>query len=294
MSNPHLIVEERARNIGDFMVGRLLPFRKKRSVGPFLFFDHMGPSSVGPGRYMDVDQHPHIGLSTLTYLLEGAIEHRDSMGNFQLIEPGAVNWMTAGKGCTHTERSPAQWRIDGSEHLVHGYQIWVALPQELEEMAPSFQHVGADELPRWIEAGASFTLIAGEIFGKRSPVKVYSPLFLLEVKSQETQELNLNDQALGEVGILVVDGNVLSCGEHIQQGQLMVATEENRCHIQLGENTHLLIFGGPALAEERFMDWNFVSSTKERILQARHDWKNRLFPQVAGDNTYIPHPLDKL
>lgn len=292
MSNAHLIVEERARNIGDFMVGRLLPFRKKRSVGPFLFFDHMGPSMVGPGRYMDVDQHPHIGLSTLTYLLEGAIEHRDSMGNFQLIEPGAVNWMTAGKGCTHTERSPAQWRQDGLEHRVHGYQIWVALPKELEEIEPSFQHVGANQLPQWNEAGTSFTLIAGEIFGKCSPVNVHSPLFLLEVKTQEAQALNWNDQALGEVGILVVDGAVLSCGEHIQQGQLMVSTEENRCQVEMGENTHLLIFGGPALPEERFMDWNFVSSDKQRIERARSEWKNRAFPSVPGDSSYISHPFD--
>ena len=174
MANNKMVVEERSRDIGNFVVGRLLPFRKKRQVGPFTFIDHMGPSHIGPGKYMDVDQHPHIGLSTLTYLLEGQVVHRDSTGAVQVIRPGEVGFMTAGKGVAHTERTPLPLR-DGQKHAVHGYQVWVALPKEAEEMEPRFDFVPKDQLPHWKEGKLDMTLVAGKAFGRRSPLKVLFP-----------------------------------------------------------------------------------------------------------------------
>ena len=180
MSNIGMIIEERSRDIGDFLVGRLLPFRKKRMIGPFIFIDHMGPTRLGPKKYMDVDQHPHIGLSTLTFMLEGELMHEDSLGTQQLIRPGSVNWMTAGKGVSHTERTPEHLR-NGKTFTAHGYQIWVALPKHLEDMEPEFHHIEATDLPKWKEGDAEFTLVAGEGYGRRSPVPVHSPLFMVEI-----------------------------------------------------------------------------------------------------------------
>ena len=169
MANNPMLVDERERDIGNFLVGRLLPFRKKRQVGPFTFIDHMGPSTIAPGQYIDVDQHPHIGLSTLTYLLEGEIAHRDSTGADVVIRPGDVNFMTAGSGVTHTERTPEAQR-DGGTYTMHGYQIWVALPKEQEEIAPAFVHLAAAELPRWQDEHAEYILVAGEGYGRKSPL----------------------------------------------------------------------------------------------------------------------------
>ncbi len=180
MSNVQLIIEERAADIGNFMVGRLLPFREKRTVGPFAFIDHMGPAYLKDYQNLDVAPHPHIGLSTLTYLFEGSIMHKDSLGTEIEIQPGAVNWMTAGKGIVHSERTPQYLRT--SDKMLHGLQIWVALPKELEEMEPSFTHVEKDDLPHWKQDGLSFKLIAGEAFGRKSPVPVYSPLYFLEFR----------------------------------------------------------------------------------------------------------------
>ena len=180
MSNIQLIIEERPADIGNFLVGRLLPFREKRMVGPFAFIDHMGPAFMNDHQNLDVPPHPHIGLSTLTYLFEGSVMHKDSLGTAIEIQPGAVNWMTAGKGIVHSERTPEGLRK--SDKVLHGLQIWVALPKELEHMEPSFAHVGEDELPVWQRQGLSFKLIAGSVFGRVSPVPVYSPLYFIEIK----------------------------------------------------------------------------------------------------------------
>src|SRR5690554_3424268 len=196
MSNIKLIIEERAASIGSFMVGRLLPFRKKRTVGPFAFIDHMGPVSLKANENFDVPPHPHIGLSTLTYLFEGSIMHRDSLGTEIEIQPGAVNWMTAGKGIVHSERTPDYLR--NTEKNMHGLQIWVALPKELEDMEPSFTHIGKNELPKWEENGVHFKLIAGEAFGRKSPVPVHSPLYFIEIKSKEKKKVNIGKDLFGE------------------------------------------------------------------------------------------------
>ncbi|MCC7466410.1 MAG: pirin family protein [Saprospiraceae bacterium] len=191
MSNISLVIEERAVSIGKFMVGRLLPFRQKRMVGPFIYIDHMGPVKMSERENFDVLPHPHIGLSTLTFLFEGSIMHRDSLGNEVEIQPGAVNWMTAGKGIVHSERTPEYLRH--SDKHMHGLQIWVALPKELEQMKPEFFHIGKEQIPAWKEGDLDIKLVAGEAFGRKSAVPVYSKLFMLEIKSSPKQTVNLGN-----------------------------------------------------------------------------------------------------
>ena len=289
MSNTDLIIEERSRDIGDFLVGRLIPFHKKRMVGPFIFIDHMGPSTIGPGRYMDIGQHPHIGLSTLTYLLEGEVMHRDTLGTEQLVTPGAVGFMTSGRGIVHTERTPAHLR-DGAEYPVHGYQIWVALPKALQRMEPEFSFTAANELPTWSEGGLNFTLVAGEGYGHQSPVPVFSPLFMIEVKASEEALLNVHGQVRGEVGVVIVDGYIEACGQRIEKGQMLVSKEEDICKLTVGADTHLFLFGGEPFAEPRHIYWNFVSTEKDLIEEAKERWRNRQFDMVPGEKGYIPLP----
>lgn len=289
MSNTGLIIEERSRDIGDFLVGRLLPFRKKRMVGPFIFIDHMGPSEIGPGRYMDIGQHPHIGLSTLTYLFEGEMVHRDSVGSVQRISPGSVNWMTAGNGVVHTERTPEDHR-DGQVRPVHGFQIWVALPQHKEEMAPEFHHVPQTELPAWEDQGARFTLVAGEAFGRQSPVPVHSPLFMVEIHSSSAFPFHNQNELKGEIGICVVKGHIEACGERIEAGRMLVSKEEDQCGVVIGEDSHILIFGGQPFEEKRYIWWNFVATSQELIEAAKERWRDGQFEWVPGETGYIPLP----
>jgi len=284
--NNKMLVEERARDIGNFLVGRLLPFRKKRQVGPFTFIDHMGPAQMSPQRYMDVDQHPHIGLSTLTYLLEGQIEHRDSTGAAQVISPGDVGFMTAGRGVTHTERTPSPLR-NGQTINMHGYQVWVALPKELEEMAPNFQYFPETALPQCQQDGLNIRLIAGQGFGLSSPLQVYSPLFMADVYASEANRLEINGHVEGEIAIVVVSGQVMDEERAVEAGQMLISKTENECAIELNADTRVLLFGGEAFPEERFLHWNFVSSSRERIQQAKEDWWEKRFPKVPGDDTYI-------
>ncbi len=284
-----MVVEERSRDIGNFLVGRLLPFRKKRQVGPFTFIDHMGPVQLGNPDYMDVDQHPHIGLSTLTYLLEGQIEHRDSTGAHRVIHPGDVGFMTAGRGVTHTERTPQSQRT-GQSHTVHGYQVWVAMPKEKEEMEPRFDFIPKSELPTWDEDGLSRTLVAGEGYGRKSPLPVHSPLFMIDVQAHQSTQLEIKGQLEGEIAMVVTHGEVMNEAENIGAGQMLISKIEDECFISLEKGTRLLMFGGQPLPEERFLYWNFVSSSKSRLEQAKADWRNKKFPRVPGDETYIPLP----
>lgn len=289
MSNIGMVIAERSRDIGDFLVGRLIPFRKKRMIGPFIFIDHMGPTQLGPKKYMDVDQHPHIGLSTLTFMLEGELMHEDSLGTQQLIKPGSVNWMTAGKGVSHTERTPEHLR-NGKVFTAHGYQIWVALPKHLEDMEPEFHHIDAADLPKWQEGNTEFTLVAGEGYGRRSPVPVHSELFMVEIKNTEPFEFNANGNLKGEIGICIVEGSIDACGETVEKGNILVSKVEDTCHIKLRPNSHLLLFGGEPFAEERHIFWNFVSSSKEKIENAKTAWQNKTFPMMENDDTYVPLP----
>ncbi|NAS13208.1 pirin family protein [Poritiphilus flavus] len=289
MSNIGLIIPERSRDIGDFLVGRLIPFRKKRMIGPFIFIDHMGPTTLGPNKYMDVDQHPHIGLATLTYMLEGEIMHEDSMGTSQRISPGSVNWMVAGKGVSHTERTPPDLR-NGNTFRAHGYQIWVALPKDKEDVDPEFHHIPGNQLPRWNEGDISFKLIAGSGFGKNSPVPVHSPLFMLEIRNKELQDLDISGQLKGEVGICVVEGSITACDTLVDKGNIAVSKVEDACNITMNPNTHLLLFGGMPFEEGRHIYWNFVSSDKEKIDRAKSAWQAREFPMMTTDSTYVKLP----
>ncbi len=289
MSNLGLIIEERSRDIGDFLVGRLIPFRKKRMIGPFIFIDHMGPTKLGPTTYMDVDQHPHIGLSTLTYMLEGELMHEDSMGSKQLIQPGSVNWMTAGKGVSHTERTPEHLR-NGRSFTAHGYQIWVALPKHLEEMEPEFHHIPGHELPSWHDGSAKFTLVAGDGYGRKSPVPVHSELFMVEIKNTDSYDFEVKDELKGEIGICIVEGGIQACGEQIEKGHILVSKVEDTCSISLWPNSHILLFGGIPFPEERHIFWNFVASSKEKITSAKEAWRRKEFPMMPNDTTYVPLP----
>lgn len=291
MSNISIIIEERAANIGNFLVGRLLPFRQKRSVGPFVFIDHMGPVKMSDRENLDVLPHPHIGLSTLTFLFEGAIMHRDSIGTEMEIRPGAVNWMTAGKGVVHSERTPEYLRH--TDKLLHGLQIWVALPKSLEESEPTFTHIEAQDIPSWQEGPVSFKLIAGEAFGKKSPVPVHSKLYFIEIKSSSGQKINIGDDLYGESGLYILDGSVDIEGNNYEPKQILIAHNSKLCEFEIGENSTVYIFGGETFPEERFIDWNFVSSSKERLKEAKEDWIKQRFPEVPGETEFVPYPQFK-
>ncbi len=292
MSNIKLIIEERAADIGKFMVGRLLPFRQKRMVGPFIYIDHMGPVKLSERDNFDVLPHPHVGHSTLTFLFEGSIMHRDALGNEVEIKPGAVNWMTAGKGIVHSERTPEYLR--DSELFMHGLQIWVALPKDLEQMDPQFSHITENEIPRWTEGDVQFKLVAGEAFGKKSPVPVFNKLFMLEIKSKTKQTINIGNELYGESGLYILEGAIESEGNVFEPKQLLVAKDSTLCEFTIHENSTIYIFGGEPFPEERFIDWNFVSSSKELIEDAKTKWDQQLFDKIEGDDTeYIPYPVPR-
>lgn len=292
MSNIGLIIEEKAADIGNFLVGRLLPFREKRAVGPFVFIDHMGPAALKNYQNLEVAPHPHIGLSTLTYLLEGSIQHKDSLGNDIEIKPGAVNWMTAGKGVVHSERTPEYLR--NTEKHLHGFQIWVGLPKDMEQKEATFHHTEADDIPVWHDGNLQYKLIAGELFGRKSPVPVHSKLFFLEIKSQDAKKTNIGGDLFGEVAMYVLDGTVNIDGNTFGGKQLLIAKNATLCEFEMSENTTVYLFGGEPFNEERFIFWNFVNSDKEIIEQAKINWYNQnhdAFPLVPGDEEeFVPLP----
>lgn len=288
MSNINLIIEERPRDIGNFMVGRLLPFHSKRMVGPFIFIDHMGPTRMDELHSMDIPPHPHIGLSTLTYLFEGNVMHRDSLGTVVEITPGQVNWMTAGKGIVHSERTPDYLRH--SEKPMHGLQIWVALPQELEQMEPSFFHAGENDLPTWTADGVHYKLIAGEVMGHKSPVPVYSPLFFVELRCQERTEIQLGHELFGETAIYILEGGIESEGNVYEPRRILVAKNSALCSFTMLPNTTIFVFGGEPFAEGRQIYWNFVASTQALIDAAKKRWAEQAFPKIPGETEFVPLP----
>jgi redox-sensitive bicupin YhaK (pirin superfamily) len=288
MSNIKLIIEERPSNIGNFMVGRLLPFREKRMVGPFAFIDHMGPTCMSDYENLDVPPHPHIGLSTLTYLFEGSIMHKDSLGTEMEIKPGQINWMTSGKGIVHSERTPEYLR--SSNKMLHGLQIWVALPKELEEMEPSFFHVPENQIPEWKTDDITYKLIAGEVMGKKSPVPVYSLLYLLELKSTSSQTVTIGEHLFGESALYILEGSIESEGNVFGPKQILIAKDSKLCTFDMAENTTIYIFGGEPFPEERIIYWNFVASTKELIENAKEKWLAQTFDKVPGETEFVPLP----
>lgn len=295
MSNINLIIEERPSDIGNFMVGRLLPFRGKRMVGPFIFIDHMGPAVLTEAENLDIGPHPHIGLSTLTYLFEGNVMHKDSLGTEVEIKPGQVNWMTAGAGIVHSERTPQS--IRGTVKNVHGLQIWVALPKDLEQMEPSFYHADEEQLPSWTQDNLSFRLVAGEIMGHRSPVPVYSRLYYLEIKSTTRQTVNIGKDLYGESALYILEGSVESLPDdetdetHVfGPKQILIAKDSSLCTFTMAENTTVYLFGGEVFPEERFIYWNFVASSQELIEAAKQRWIDQAFAPVPGETGFVPLP----
>jgi len=281
------IVEGRARDLGGFFVARLLPSKAMRSVGPVVFFDHMGPAELPPGTGIDVRPHPHIGLATVTYLFEGGIVHRDSLGFVQPIEPGAINWMTAGRGIAHSERTGEALRKTGSR--LHGLQLWVALPKAHEEAEPSFVHHPAATLPEIDVDGVKVRVLAGSAYGQTSPVHALSKLFYVEARMPYGAQLALPLEP-AERAAFVVSGEVECGGERIAAPRMIVFTPGVAATLTAAAAAHLMLFGGAPLDGERHLWWNFVSSSKERIEQAKRDWAEGRFAPIPGETEAIPLP----
>ncbi len=277
----------RPRDIGGFEVRRLLPVAKKRSVGSFVFLDHMGPVVMPSGKGMDVKPHPHIGLATVTYLYDGAIMHRDSLGTELEIHPGDVNLMTSGRGITHSERSSDQSRQ--AEEMVNGLQMWVALPKEHEEIEPSFIHVPEKDLPEISGEGWSGRLVAGSLSGHTSPAEILSRFFFVDIRAQAYSEIDLEPE-YEEVAVYVVEGELETDGERIDAGELVVLGSGDTVKLKALSPSIFAVLGGDALPEPRFMYWNFVSTRKETIEQAKEDWRQQRFDKVPGDDDYTPLP----
>ena len=281
------VIDSHEKDLGGFTVRRVLPAAEHRRVGPFIFFDHLGPAHFEAGTGMDVRPHPHIGLSTLTYLFEGQILHRDSLGYVQNIEPGAVNWMTAGKGIVHSERTPDELRATGFE--MHGLQIWIALPDGSEEIEPSFHHHSAGSLPTIEQEGIKMNLVAGEAFGQRSPVKTHSPLFYLDVRAEAGVEIPLPDE-YPERAVYLVSGEITIDSETYSAPRMLVLKQGTRPTITAISASRLMSLGGAPLASDRTVWWNFSSSSKARLEAAKADWKEGRFGQVPGETEFIPLP----
>jgi len=285
-----LVIPQRRRDLGGFEVGRVLPYMKRRMVGPFIFFDHMGPVDFPAGipRSVDVRPHPHIGLSTVTYLFEGEIMHRDSLGSEQAIRPGEVNWMTAGRGITHSERFERARREGGR---THGIQAWVALPERDEETQPAFFHHGTEDLPTFEAAGVSCRLIVGEAFGARAKVETHSPMFYAhwQLARDARAELPAN---YPERAIYVATGSVDADGQVLRAGDMAVFAPHETAAMRALEPAIVMGLGGEPLGE-RFIEWNFVSSSKERIEEAKADWRaGRMKLPDADNKEFIPLPGD--
>ena len=290
MSMIDLVIEQRRRDLGGFEVGRVLPSAHRRMVGPFVFFDHMGPIQFPPGipRSVDVRPHPHIGLSTVTYLLEGEVMHRDSLASEQAIRPGEVNWMTAGRGITHSERFERA-RAEGGK--LHGIQAWVALPREQEETEPAFAHHPAAELPTYEGGGLWARLIAGEAFGAKTPVKTYSPLFYAHWRLDAGAKAQLPAE-YPERAAYVVDGSIEVEGRRFGKGQMLMFAPGKPVLVLACESAIVMLLGGEPVGE-RFVEWNFVSASKDRIEQAKADWRaGRMKLPDLDNQEFIPLPPD--
>jgi redox-sensitive bicupin YhaK (pirin superfamily) len=280
------VIDQRRRDLGGFEVGRVLPFTRRHMVGPFIFFDHIGPKHFAPGfpKTVDVRPHPHIGLATVTYLFAGEIMHRDSVGVQQAIQPDEVNWMIAGRGITHSERFEKA-RAEGGP--LHGIQAWVALPQEHEETEPSFAHYGAADLPVEEHDGVKLRLLAGEAFGLRNRVKTHSPLFYAHWEVDRGSRTALPSD-YPERAVYVAAGEVQAAGQTFGAGKMLVFEPGEDTTLEASARSTLMALGGEPVGD-RFIEWNFVSSSRERIEQAKADWRARRMKLPDFDNQeYIP------
>ncbi len=289
------VLDPKPRDLGGFVVRRVLPAAGRRTVGPFVFFDHMGPVDFAPGAGLDVRPHPHIGLATITYLFEGEILHRDSLGTVQAIVPGDVNWMTAGRGIVHSERTAAERRRDG--HRLHGIQAWVALPLESEEVAPSFAHHPATTLPEPTEGGVALRVIAGSAFGAASPVEVAGELAYVHARLEAGARLEVPGEH-EERALHVVSGELRVAGVAVAEGTMAVLAPGGRVDVVAAKASVAMLLSGPALARRRHVVWNFVSSDPQRIERAKEDWNASIaggwqdtpFELPPGEHEHIPLP----
>lgn len=272
---------------GGFVVRRYLPSAIKQAVGPFIFFDHFGPLDVPLNADHDVRPHPHIGLATVTYLFEGAMDHRDSIGTYQRIEPGAINWMTAGSGIVHSERTP--FDLKGQPHRVHGLQLWAALPKAHEEDEPNFSHTPSSEIPELTVEGAAVRVLIGTAFGRTSPVPTYMQTLYLDVVLQPGQELALAGLP-AEAAIYPVQGAIDIDGVAVAPNTMALLDTAGSQRVSAADGARFVVIGGEPLDGHRYLFWNFVSSSKERLAQAAEDWEANRFPQVPGESERIPLP----
>jgi redox-sensitive bicupin YhaK (pirin superfamily) len=288
-ANIETVILPRAHDVGGFQVQRALPAREKQMVGPFIFFDQMGPGEFLTGKGLDVRPHPHIGLATVTYLFDGSILHRDSLGTQLPILPGDVNWMTAGSGIAHSERTDTALRTHSNR--LFGIQSWVALPKSQEETAPAFAHHDAADLPTLSDAGISLRLIAGEGWGITSSVQTHWPLFYADATLDPGAQLPMPDRH-EERGAYIVEGAVETGGTTFDPGRMLLFRAGDRIALRAGpEGARLLLLGGAVMDGPRFIFWNFVSSSRDRIEQAKADWTSGRFAKVAGDEVeFIPLP----
>ncbi|AXS40028.1 pirin family protein [Breoghania sp. L-A4] len=282
------IIVPRARDLGGFSVRRALPSPKRQMVGPFIFFDQVGPAEFITGEGIDVRPHPHIGLATVTYLYDGEIYHRDSLGSAQPIQPGDVNWMTAGRGITHSERTAPEVKATGSK--LFGVQSWVALPGHAEETAPDFTHHAKAALPVIETPGARVRIIAGELYGAKAPTKTFSDMFYADVALEAGATIPL-DAGYEERGVYTLSGDIEIAGDTFGPGQLLVFKPGDALSITARTDARFQLLGGEPMDGQRYVWWNFVSSSKERIEQAKEEWRRGRFDIVPGDEAdYIPLP----
>lgn len=289
MKSPvELVITPRKRDLGGFFVKRVLPFASRRLVGPFIFFDHIGPADFAPGEGINVRPHPHICLATVTYLFEGEIFHRDSLGHAQAISPHAVNWMTAGRGIVHSERTRPAIRAQGQR--LHGIQSWIALPKEFEEVAPSFRHHPANTLPVLQADGLKLRIIAGFAYGEHSPVETCSDTLYVDADMQAGAELAVGNEHQ-ERAVHVCSGEVQIAGATFAAGTMAVLREGAEVTVSASQAARIMLLGGDRIDGERHIWWNFVASSEARIDQAKLDWAEGRFPKVPGDEKeFIPLP----
>lgn len=280
------VLKGHSKDLGGFSVTRLLPHVDKRMVGPFVFLDHMGPAEFAAGDGIDVRPHPHIGLATLTYLFEGAMLHQDSLGNHLEILPGEVNWMTAGRGIVHSERETLE--VKAGPHRMNGLQAWVALPAELAEIEPRFDHVDREALPTYNHEGVHARLIIGSALGMVSPIRTYSPMFYLDVLLSDGRSLDRPEPG-AECAIYVIAGEVEVAGSRLLAGQF--ALLDDTAVVSAVGNARVVLLGGEAWPETPILEWNFVAFSRERLAQAKQDWREGRFPLIPGDQRErIPLP----
>jgi redox-sensitive bicupin YhaK (pirin superfamily) len=286
-SNIERVIEPRPRDLGGFEVRRVLPAGGRQMVGPFIFLDHIGPAQFAPGRGIDVRPHPHVCLATVTYLFTGEIVHRDSLGFVQTIKPGDVNWMTAGRGIAHSERTGPELRQQGSP--IHGIQSWVALPTSAEESEPAFFHHPVATLPSIEREGVRMRVIAGTAFGERSPVVVFSDTLYVDVTLASGSQLEIPAEHR-ERAIYLTEGRIMFDGTEFDAGRMIVLNEDTVAPVRALAASRLMLVGGAPLDGPRFIWWNFVASSRERLDRARDDWAAQRFAKVPGETEFIPLP----